>query len=48
MQTIVGDWAGSVQPDGPQLRLGWPGLGRMRSALVRRRDLTDAVLGPAG
>jgi hypothetical protein len=58
VQTIVGDGAGSVQPDGHQLRLGWPGLGPMGSALVRRlpaagsdvavRNLTDAVPGPAG
>jgi phosphoglycerate dehydrogenase-like enzyme len=36
VQTIVGDGAGSVQPDGHQLRLGWLGLGRTGSALVRR------------
>jgi 3-hydroxyisobutyrate dehydrogenase len=36
VQTIVGGGAGSVQPDGYQLRLGWLGLGRTGSALVRR------------
>ena len=35
MQTIVGDRAGSIQPDGHQLRLGRLGLGRTGSALVR-------------
>ena len=36
MQTIVGGDAGGGGPDGYPLRLGWLGLGRMGSALVRR------------
>lgn len=45
MQTIVGDGAGGVQPDGHRLCPGWLGLGRMASAQVGRlraagRDVT--------